>query len=142
MLTNFEDCSGINGVGFGQETAATGEVTDAGGVEPRDAHAGFPAGAQEGVFVASCGFAHDVELGVEAVETLEPSGDGFRGVLDLRGHFEAVAEELEAVFGDIDSEEFDAVCGLVHGLEGLTHPCITSLARGIDPHARSGNCSS
>jgi hypothetical protein len=49
---------------------------------------------------------------------------------------------LEAVFGDIDSEEFDAVCGLVHGLKGLTHPCITSLARGIGPRARSGNCSS
>jgi hypothetical protein len=86
VLANFEDRSGINGIGFGQETAAKVEVTDAEGFEPRDAHAGFSAGAQEGVFVASCGF--------------------------------------------------------VHGLKGLTHPCITNLARGIGPRARSGNCSS
>ena len=56
---------------------------------------------------------------METLEALEPRGDGFGRVIDLRGHFEAVAEELEAVFGDIDSEEFDAVCGLIHGFEGF-----------------------
>jgi hypothetical protein len=86
-----------------------------------------------------------MELGVETLQALEPRRDGFRSVFDLSGHFEALAEELKRVFGDIDSDEFDAVGGLIHGfkvLKVLTHPCITSSARGIGPRARSGNCSS